>query len=385
MTLNQTRLRQLLLLESILAVGGIVLASLCYLYSLQRQQSIAEQLFQHPFAVTQASTEFRGDIIDLRRRILEAALASAPANDPRWRQIAEIESRLDRNFRIMRENFLGEPRHVQMIAEELTAWRQRSRDLQVAVQSGQDEQARHVALAIGKAHVDPLIKETDAVIGFARFRAQAFVDQGRAELQQVKWLMVSAMTLLLLVFFWVALKLRAAICELFDKIEHDAMFDGLTGAYARLTLIRQGDAELLRARRHGFALSVLFLDIDHFKSINDDHGHAAGDSVLRQFAGLCARHLRDGDSLGRIGGEEFVILLPYADSKGACEAAERIRTDVENTLFASGKGVRLNVTISVGVTCSDRSPGEFSNLLQRADQALYQAKQQGRNRVCVDD
>lgn len=383
MTPDQTRLRQLLLLESMLAVGGIVLASVFYLYSITRQQAVAEQLFRHPFAVTKASTEFRGDVIDLRREMLEIAVAPGAVSEPRWHQIAVIEARLDRNFSILQRDFLGKPAHLQVMADELSQWRRQRQQIRAAVESGDSLQARALVIDVGKRHVDRLLQETGYVIEFARQRAQQFVAEGQAQLQQVRQVALSVTAVLLLVFSLVAFKVRAAVYGIFARVEHDALFDSLSGALNRVAVIRQGETELHRARRHGFALSLLMFDLDHFKSVNDSFGHAAGDAVLRQFAEICKRHLRDGDTLGRIGGEEFVILLPYADCEGAREVAERVRQEVHAATFTIEPGTPLSVTTSVGVACSDERVECFGDLLRRADEALYRSKQEGRNRVCV--
>lgn len=383
MTADQARLRQLLLLESILAVGGIVLASIFYLYSITRQQAVAEQLFRHPFAVTQASTGFRGDVIDLRREMLEIAVAPGVVSEERWRQIAVIEARLDRNFSILQRDFLGEPAHLQVMAEELSAWRGQREQIRAAIASGDSVQARALVIDVGKNHVDHLLQETGYVIDFARQRAQQFVDEGQTQLQQARRVALSLAATLLLVFSLVAFKLRAAVYGIFERVEHDALFDSLSGALNRVAVIRQGETEFHRARRHGFPLSLLMFDLDHFKSVNDNYGHAVGDAVLRQFAEICKRHLREGDALGRIGGEEFVILLPYADCEGAREVAERVRQEVHAAALVIEHGTTLSVTTSVGVACSDERADCFADLLRLADEALYRSKQEGRNRVCV--
>jgi diguanylate cyclase (GGDEF)-like protein len=129
------------------------------------------------------------------------------------------------------------------------------------------------------------------------------------------------------------------------------------------------------------------LDIDHFKHVNDTHGHAVGDLVLKQVAQVCKTALREVDVLGRIGGEEFAVLLPQTPGAMAIDVAERIRNAIAQAAFAFGPaGAAIPVTVSLGVSTLDRahadSTGTTDTLLQAADTALYQAKNSGRNKVC---
>ena len=142
-------------------------------------------------------------------------------------------------------------------------------------------------------------------------------------------------------------------------------------------------AEIRRASRYQKDLAVLMLDIDHFKQINDQHGHAAGDKVLIEFAGLCLQSIRETDLAGRYGGEEFFILLPEIDLATAILSADRIRMAVAAHPFTLNDGNSLNVTCSIGIAMYRPEQDDLDKLLLRADQALYQAKRQGRNRCCV--
>jgi len=160
--------------------------------------------------------------------------------------------------------------------------------------------------------------------------------------------------------------------------------DGLTGVFNRRYLEERIEAEVAYAVRHGTDLSLLMLDIDHFKHINDTHGHLAGDEVLRRLAGLVAGQIRREDVLARYGGEEFVLLLRNISVASATMVAERIRASVE-ALETSFEGTTIRATLSIGVASlgSCQRPVTPKALLDAADQALYQAKEAGRNRVVV--
>ncbi|MGP9799818.1 GGDEF domain-containing protein [Rheinheimera sp. NSM] len=162
-----------------------------------------------------------------------------------------------------------------------------------------------------------------------------------------------------------------------------ASTDLLTGLANRRAIMQQAMMEIRRANRYQKDLAVLMLDIDHFKQINDQYGHAAGDKVLAEFADVCRQSIRDTDLAGRYGGEEFFILLPEIDLKTAILSAERIRMTVAEHAFTLRDSTVLNITCSLGIAMYLPDRDDLDKLLLRADQALYQAKHQGRNRCCV--
>ena len=167
--------------------------------------------------------------------------------------------------------------------------------------------------------------------------------------------------------------------ELTHAVEHRARHDLLTGTLNRTGIESRLCGELDRAHRNGHPLSALLIDIDHFKSINDTHGHAAGDQALRAVAQSIASSLRSYDLLGRYGGDEFLLLLPETPSRSALEVAERIRTLLTNAPQPPGSSIQ-RPTVSIGLT--ETLPLDTTaSLLARADAALYDAKHAGRN--CV--
>lgn len=164
-----------------------------------------------------------------------------------------------------------------------------------------------------------------------------------------------------------------------DGVRHDfemlAAQDSLTGALMRRAWNAAAHAEVDRSRRHQRALSLIAMDLDHFKQINDAHGHAVGDQVLVNFVALVGKHLRGADQLGRMGGEEFVLLLPETSLEDALLVAERIRK------AAQALEKPCPVTVSMGVAHLTPADVGIEALLERADTALYRAKARGRNQV----
>jgi diguanylate cyclase (GGDEF)-like protein len=168
-----------------------------------------------------------------------------------------------------------------------------------------------------------------------------------------------------------------------DALAKLSSVDALTGLRARRFVDEMLNVEFLRARRYRTPLSLVMADIDHFKNINDEHGHPAGDAVLREFGGLLQRLLRRTDVASRYGGEEFLFLHPQSSQAGALQMAERIREAVAAARFETPKGP-LRVTVSLGVASYTRHMSAPKDLVAAADRALYEAKRGGRNCVRVD-
>ena len=169
-----------------------------------------------------------------------------------------------------------------------------------------------------------------------------------------------------------------------DRLELLSTIDSLTQLPNRKAVMEAFSAALMRYQRHPRAFSLLMIDIDHFKVINDDHGHLAGDEVLRHVASLLREQTRQVDAVGRYGGEEFLALLDETDREAARQVAERIRTVIANSSVRYQEK-EMRVTVSIGVAEIIGPDETREQLIDRADKAMYQAKQQGRNRVVVDD
>jgi len=170
--------------------------------------------------------------------------------------------------------------------------------------------------------------------------------------------------------------------NMIDELKRLAQTDVLTNINNRRHLLQLGSIELQRAQRYGHPLTVLMLDIDHFKSINDRYGHNAGDESLKSFACACLMALRYTDILGRLGGEEFAVILPETPVESAVDVAERIRATIELLRVQSAKQ-SIQMTVSIGMTGLLDSDRSIDDLLKRSDQALYDAKSSGRNRFVM--
>jgi diguanylate cyclase (GGDEF)-like protein len=171
-------------------------------------------------------------------------------------------------------------------------------------------------------------------------------------------------------------------CLMHQQLQAAARTDAKTGLLNAAAWQREADTEIARANRTGESLALLLIDIDHFKRVNDAHGHLAGDQVLIAVAGTLVSQLREYDLVGRFGGEEFVVLLPGADILEGCRVAERLRNRVRR-LSVPADDESVTVTVSVGVALFRTHGQDLLELLASADLALYRAKKSGRDRICL--
>jgi two-component system, cell cycle response regulator len=179
-------------------------------------------------------------------------------------------------------------------------------------------------------------------------------------------------------------RLRAGerILKLQEQLRIEATHDVLTGTLNRRAILSLLERQAAQATRHPSQVGILLLDLDHFKMVNDSHGHTTGDDVLTETAKRLAAPLRRYDALGRYGGEEFLIVLPRCDLERTAEVAERVRLSVSKTPIDTSAG-KIAITASIGAAAMDHRPVSAHDLIQRADQALYDAKALGRNRVAT--
>jgi diguanylate cyclase (GGDEF)-like protein len=236
--------------------------------------------------------------------------------------------------------------------------------------------ARRVALTEFHAtHGFVAVASRDIVAVYAPWRITNLVLFGL-------WLAVAGMLVWGLARYQKSAAVLRAQAETAEQALRDlAYHDSLTGAENRRRFLEKLQSELARVQRYDARTSLIMLDIDFFKNVNDQHGHNVGDAVLKHLVSVLLSQLRDVDSLGRLGGEEFAVLLPGTDQLAAVLLAERLRHAVEDTPACAGS-VSVTLTISLGVAALDPAMTDVKDALKLADSAMYQAKRLGRNRVC---
>lgn len=169
-----------------------------------------------------------------------------------------------------------------------------------------------------------------------------------------------------------------------EMLEEQATLDPLTGIMNRLALYARAEEECARSTRYGEKLTVAMIDIDRFKNINDNHGHATGDDAINHVVDIICREIRTTDILGRWGGEEFIVMMPSTSEQKSLVLAQRLRKAIakETMPIDNDPETRLPITISIGIAGFRPERESFDDLIERADKALYRAKKTGRNRVC---
>lgn len=207
-----------------------------------------------------------------------------------------------------------------------------------------------------------------------RFAAQQLME----EKHRTYFYSIGLVFLLLLVAFLVLAGIKNR--QLRDHLSKIAHTDVLTNIASRRRILEQLEAEFGRARRYHFPLSIVVIDLDHFKLINDDFGHDAGDAVLKKFCEMVSGFLRDTDCFGRIGGEEFLLIFPHTNADDAKLVSDRLRESMATTDFGQLKGSR-QPSFSAGVSMQTDDDQDERSLIKRADEAVYLAKNKGRNRV----
>jgi len=176
-------------------------------------------------------------------------------------------------------------------------------------------------------------------------------------------------------------KKNAELERLYAEVQRLAIIDDLTNLYNRRGFFEMGNREIERTKRFGYPLSAIMFDVDYYKKVNDTYGHTIGDHVLAEIAARCCRMLRKVDIFGRLGGDEFSVLMPETQLAGAINVAERLRYSVNQPMQI--ENTIVTVTISLGVVTLKDTNSNLKELLECADRALYQAKESERNLTCI--
>lgn len=216
------------------------------------------------------------------------------------------------------------------------------------------------------------------------------VQKARNETEAVTVVLCAATLILLLgILYLFIFKLMRKLREAHARLEAQAMTDPLTGLGNRRHFFERLEVEFERARRYGTALACVLIDVDHFKLVNDKHGHLTGDAVLRGIGGLIMKSTRSSDISARFGGEEFILLLPGTGMEGGRAAAGKLQAALRATRFAAPDGARITVTASLGCAAMEagaaEAPKDSAAFIQMADKALYLAKASGRDQVCCGE
>ena len=369
---------------AVLLVGALLVSN-----HSARQRDIASAWERHTFEVLDATSQLRLAALYATRGergyLITGDRAFLKTYDQSIRAVASYTGRLerlvsDRPSQIERlEEISG---HLDELIGHMSGM--------IALEEAgrREEWVARFRTGIGRRTLDRVLIELDL---FEHVERDLLEARRKTRLQSVKrdelgkYLLGGAAVILLLMGAFATLELRRSLAreESFRReMERRAATDELTGLANRRETLAALDRHISSVRRHGHPLSVAILDIDHFKRVNDTYGHPAGDEVIRRVAQFAVELMREEDLVGRLGGEEFVVILPDTDAAAALKACDRLRARIAEAIVPIGDGSAISVTLSAGVA-QIHADDDRTRLIARADEALYDAKNQGRDRVLL--
>jgi diguanylate cyclase (GGDEF)-like protein len=352
--------------------------------SITTVNSSTQNLYIHPFAISNAAADLKSAVLNARAEMLRIVFVEKNVQYTKAAMVnvQKFDEQSKADLAIIKSSFLGDMNQVVALETQVNQLADMYDQILHIAESGDFIAAQLVTINEGTPIFENIAQTVDYVLTFARYKAKSFNDEAKntstiALSQSRKFEIV-----LIVVVILTAISVVWFVADLQKEIVQAATIDALTGVSNRRAFMELTERELNRAKRYGLKVALVMVDLDLFKRINDTYGHQTGDIVLKKFCDICEKDLRGTDIFGRIGGEEFAIVLPDTPFAEAQEVIERIRQDIEKTDVQIGKDSTLHFTASFGMT--ELTDGtDFDGIFKHADQALYNAKESGRNKVCV--
>ena len=351
----------------------------------QELGAITQEIYAHPFAVSHATSHLKAAFLQEQNSILQMVLVRniRKTKTERALEIAALDQEIQVNLKVIRDNFLGDMSKIDSLESNFKQWVVIRSRIFEKVERGDLVAAQNLTRKDGTAKFNEIAQLYEYVQEYAQDKAKRYADKSIDTTEHIVhqtnlWLasLILVVVITAVIVFWRVLGLQ-------NELRQQATTDFLTGIPNRRHFIETAERELKRSLRYANPFALAVIDLDLFKNVNDTYGHSVGDKVLKHFCELCKTVLRDTDTLGRIGGEEFAILLPDTQLAKAQEVMERIRNNIELAVTEVEHGVTLKFTASFGLTSSEIKDAQLLTLFRFADEALYAAKSSGRNRVCV--
>lgn len=370
----------------VIALSGIALFTWIFYSSMQQLQQVGDKLYAHPITVSRAAQNLKVDLYQMHGALMFAALAQAGSTDLAIldQQLAEQAQHMQAQVRTIRSRFRGDKRQVDMLEKQLQQWLTLCHAVMQQLQQQHYAEAQHALISQARALFSQVLATNAYVLTYATDRLNLSMLENEAQLKQhtAKGLMFA--TLILTAFVILSLVIAWRLRVLHLEVDRFAFTDFLTGIANRRSFMADLESEIQRVQRYGGAFSLAMVDIDRFKQINDLYGHQFGDRVLQNFCVQCVNALRTSDVVGRLGGEEFGILMPMTELNEAAKVLERLRADIDHSELTEN-GHNVHYTASFGLVCvyPQQPATTLSQVIKVVDKALYTAKQQGRNRVCI--
>lgn len=363
-----------------LAIAAFTILGLAFLVvsDLTREADLHREVI----AVQQEQDTLEALRLRLNQLVASARLAAATGSPEAFRTVEEESGVIGQRLDALRASEEAVPPSVEALVDEARLLLVHARSMGAARAKGSEAAATALAQMERVATVAgaSLDRSLDELTGRVNDRSLARIQVGQSLRRYVAWFVggsVTALAGLFLLFRRVQQRSRAAL----QRIEWLAHFDSITALPNRALLSDRLAQEAARERRSGGAFAVLLFDLDGFKDVNDTWGHAAGDRVLAMVAERARACVRASDTVGRLGGDEFMAILPGTSLAGAAAVAEKLRASLSEPYALERESARVGV--SVGVALFPEHGDEADGLLSAADAALYQAKREGKGRVCM--
>lgn len=367
-----------LILLAVMGLGWLAISSM------ERLRGITKDFYEHPFAASNAASDLKATLFQLRNHVVQAAIVRDGAGNYKTGldEALDLGKRIRADLAAIKVSFVGDKSKVEQLELKLGEWDIIRAEILAAVARGDYPAAENFVRNIGSpkfAEIEPLV---DELLSNTRERGKRLADEAEAHSLSISADIRIGVALLLGFVLLTGFSVVRRVRFLHAELARLATVDSLTDVPNRAYFLELAGRELARSQRYGQPFALAITDLDLFKAINDSHGHQVGDLVLKKFSDIARRALRDADIIGRIGGEEFAILLPNAPTHEAREILERVRGAIEDAVIPLGAAPPMRFTASFGVTvyAGDK---DTSSLLKRADEALYEAKHRGRNRICI--
>jgi diguanylate cyclase (GGDEF)-like protein len=354
--------------------------------NMDRLGNIAKDIFTHPLAVSNAASDLRTTLFQLRINMLQATLIRDGRDIG---VIYDVDSALARQARadlkVIKNNFLGDMSKVDELEVKLDQWDVIRENVLAQVEMERFPSAEQLFKTVSTQQFGDMLPLIDYILDFAANKGKEYVVEAHQRSDQI---ISSGRQLILLLSGFIALigfVVIGRVRYLHRQLNRQASTDYLTRVPNRRHFMSMIDRELARSHRYGTPFSLAIVDLDRFKDVNDKYGHQVGDRVLKRFSEVCQSALRDSDTVGRVGGEEFALLLPNTQLNEATEVVERARKAIESAEIPTMENSNIRFTASFGLTAYRSADDDTTSLFRRADDALYEAKSTGRNRVCAND
>jgi len=370
----------------LIAFVGALLFIWIYFSSMREMHQTTRKLYEQPFAVANAALALEADLYQIRSHLLYVTLIQADRQ-----QLANVEAlivaceqRAQQKIAIIARSYSRDPQQVMQLKQQLALLGNVRVQVLQKLSAARYGEANQLIETEWTARFAKVAGLNEIILKDAHQHAIEYVNESQQRLEQHTKRGLSYAALLLSLFLGVGAFVAWRIYQLHIEADKFAFTDFLTGIANRRHFIHELESEIRRSQRYELPFSFAMVDIDHFKKINDQHGHHAGDLVLQNFCLKCVNALRTSDIVGRLGGEEFGILMPMTDLHEAARVIERLRAEIDHSVMTD-QGEKIHYTASFGLVSTSQLGEQqgMAHLMKMADVALYTAKQQGRNRVFI--